>query len=153
MARPIKPTHLKVVAGTMRSDRKNENEPVLPCKRPEMPATLSDGAEKVWPTVCGILEGMGVLTTADQFAVEGLCESYAELRAARDALADHGDLTYETTNKAGDTMFRARPEVAMVADADRRFSGWLTKCGMTPADRSRVSAAPTGQKNPFAEFG
>jgi phage terminase small subunit len=36
-------------------------------------------------------------------------------------------------------MIRARPEVAMIADADRRIMMWMSKFGLTPADRSRVS--------------
>lgn len=44
-------------------------------------------------------------------------------------------------------MWRAYPEVAMIADLDRRFAMWLAKVGLTPADRSRVSAVGGEEKN------
>jgi len=50
-------------------------------------------------------------------------------------------------------MRRSRPEIADIADADRRFCMWLSRFGMTPADRSRVSAAMPESGNPFAELG
>jgi phage terminase small subunit len=51
-------------------------------------------------------------------------------------------------------MLRSHPAVAIVADADRRYAMWLSKFGLTPSDRSRVSAAISDtDKNPFAQFG
>jgi P27 family predicted phage terminase small subunit len=106
---------------------------------------------------------MGILTRADVIAVEGLCESYSDLLAARDSLkqdivhgtvivAKGGSLTYTTTGKSG-IMVRNRPEVALIGDADRRVSMWLAKFGLTPADRSRVSAnVDPGAADPFADF-
>jgi len=153
MARPIKPTHLKVVSGTAQKCRTNPNEPKPERARLSPPAHVSNCAREVWGTVALILDEMGVLTKADVLAMEGLCEAYAELQKARSELDELGSLTYETTNQSGDTMWRARPQVAMVSDADRRFRMWLAAVGMTPADRSRVSAAPAEKKNAFADFG
>jgi phage terminase small subunit len=48
---------------------------------------------------------------------------------------------------------RQRPELADISDADRRISSWAAKFGMTPADRSRVSASPEETRNAFADFG
>jgi P27 family predicted phage terminase small subunit len=98
---------------------------------------------------------MGVLTTADALALECLCEAYADLLSARTALAKRGaSLSYETKTKEGGVMHRAYPEVAMVSDADRRFVMHLGRFGLTPADRSRVSAHGGGaDENPFAAFG
>lgn len=146
MARPRKPTHLKVVAGTEKPCRANKAEPKPRKLRPVSPSHLSDKAKSAWDAVSVILERMGVLTEADGLALEGLCEAYADLTAARDSLPEDGSLTYETTNKDGGVMIRPRPEVAMIADADRRFAMWLTKFGLTPADRSRVSAGDAGEE-------
>lgn len=118
-----------------------------------MPSHISPPARTAWRHVCKFLDDMGVLTTADGLAVEGLVESYAELCAARSALDARGSITYETTTKDGSTMYRPHPEVAMIADADRRFRGWLATCGLSPADRSKVSAAPDSEAaNPFDIF-
>jgi P27 family predicted phage terminase small subunit len=163
MARPIKPTHLKVVAGTAQKCRMNPNEPKPQRSRPSPPAHLSDRAKAAWGAVSLILDEMGVLTKADVFAVEGFCEAYADGQAARaslakdaiydgDMIAIGGALTYVTVGKSG-PMLRQRPEIAMIADADRRLAMWAAKCGMTPADRARVSASPAEKQNDFAEFG
>ena len=94
-----------------------------------------------WGHISKQLLAMGVLTVADGLALEALCEDYADLQRYRKALADRGADTYELTAKSGAKMIRAYPEVAMAADADRRFQSWLGKFGLTPVDRARVSAA------------
>jgi P27 family predicted phage terminase small subunit len=151
---PPKPTALKVVAGTDRPCRTNAAEPKPPRGRPSPPVHISDKARTAWAYVTVILDQMGVLTDADALAVEGLCEAYADVQAARAALAARdGALTYETQTKAGGRMVRAYPEMAMLADADRRLMAWMSRFGLTPADRSRVSMAPQTGGNKFAEFG
>lgn len=153
MARPRKPTHLKVVAGTDQPCRTNKKEPKPERERPSPPAWISDHAKVVWGEACLILDKMGVLTGADVFALENLCESIADLKRARASLARDivvgtgpdavvvargGEETYVSVGKAG-ALVKSRPEVAMIADADRRVGNWLSKFGLSPADRSRVS--------------
>lgn len=153
MARPRKPTHLQLVTGTFRPDRRSKNEPKPQRARPSPPEHLSDRAKTAWGYVSALLERMGVLTEADGMALEGLCESYADvltLRRSRDAREAP---TYETINQSGGIMHRAYPEFAMLEAADRRFCMWLSKFGLTAADRSRVTAGEQRESNPFAELG
>lgn len=162
--RPRKPTHLKVVAGTDQPCRTNKKEPKPARERPSPPAWISDHATVVWGEACAILDKMGVLTGADVFAMIGLCECIADLRRARASLArdmvigegSHvaivakgGDETYISVGKTG-ALVKARPEVAMIADADRRMAMWLSKFGLSPADRSRVSTI--GDDKPADEW-
>lgn len=151
--RPRKPTHLKLVSGTAQPCRTNKNEPKLRREIPSPPSHLSDKAKSAWGYVSTLTDEMGILTRADRLALEGLCESYAEVCAHREALRKRGSWTYETTNAAGGVMHRPFPEVAMLSDADRRFQSWLVKFGLTPADRSRVSAADDSARNAFADLG
>jgi P27 family predicted phage terminase small subunit len=165
--RPPKPTHLKVVAGTAQKCRTNKREPKPERGLPSPPVHVSDKAKTTWGAVSVILDNMGVLTSADGFAMEGLCEAYADLLAARASLArpltmetedgvhvfaEAGERYYWTMGKGG-PMRRARPEIADIADADRRFAGWLAKFGLTPADRTRVAGKLPGEANAFAELG
>lgn len=150
--RPPKPTHPKSIKGTMQPCRTSAREPKLPREIPSPPAHLSDRAKSAWGYVSALLDEMGALTRVDGLAIEGLCEAYAELCAAREALRERGSTTYETLNQSGSVMHRAYPEVGMAADADRRVSGWLAKFGLSPADRSRVSAALDRTANPFADL-
>lgn len=147
--RPRKPTELKIITGTLQATRTNPNEPKPDRRIPAPPLHLSPYARASWPYVSAVLDDLGVLTAADGLALEGLCECYADLRRAREALNNLGTDTYETTGKDGNTMRRAYPEVAMVQDADRRLQSWLSKFGLTPADRSRVSASKATSDNPF----
>jgi phage terminase small subunit len=39
-------------------------------------------------------------------------------------------------------MIRPHPLVAMLADADRRYRGWESEFGLTPASRPRVPGVP-----------
>ena len=94
---------------------------------------------------------MGVLTLADKLALENLCEAVADLRNARDALAARRDLVYKSTTMTG-VMHRPYPEVAMVADADRRVAMWLSRFGLTPSDRAKVTAADKIEEDPAEAF-
>ena len=80
---------------------------------------------------------MGILTIADALALERLCECLAEVQECREVLQRLGG-TYETKNLAGERMYRSRPEVARLADADRRFRSYALEFGLTPAARSKV---------------
>lgn len=149
--RPRLPTRLKVVKGTAQPCRTNKSEPTPAEGVPSRPAHLSAKAKAAWRAVVPILQDMRVLTVADSLALEGLCEAYADLCAARAVLQKRGGATYSFVTKTGDTVYRAYPEVAQAADADRRFRSWLASFGLTPADRSRVDATmPEDRENPFA---
>jgi P27 family predicted phage terminase small subunit len=135
MARPRKPTALKLVTGTFRKDRNNAAEPQPKRAIPRCPSHLSDGAKLQWRHFARLLSGMGVLTAADGPALAALAETADDLAVARRALAAHGGaLTYAT-----ETGFRVYPEVRLISDANKRLASWLARFGMTPADRARVS--------------
>ena len=168
MARPRKPTQLKVVGGTYRPDRAAPDEPTPEKARPPMPPGLSARGKRAWREAAEIAERMGVLTEADPVALEELAETLADLRAARASLARALTLTrtaedgavqiltyarageryYWTEGKSG-PMRRSRPEVADIADASRRLALWVARFGMTPADRTKVSGKKAAQRNPF----
>ena len=176
--RPRKPTALKVVGGTHRADRGSPNEPapapIAPGNLPEMPSGLSARGKRAWREAAEIATRMGVLTSADPVALEELAETLADLRAARASLgrplmlpvslkddgtleepqfaAQAGERYYWTRGMSG-WMRRTRPEVADIADASRRLALWVSRFGMTPADRSRVSAIKGKEANPFADLG
>lgn len=165
MARPRTPTALKQLRGTDQPCRMNPREPRPARARPRAPEHLSDRAKECWGQVCRLLDGMGVLTKADGLALEGLCESYAEMLTARERIRQYKSPTYRQVtkkqvgaDKEGNPIFeekimiRAVPEVAIAADAERRFKSWLASFGLTPADRSRVSGLETPKANDWASF-
>ncbi|NOG69800.1 phage terminase small subunit P27 family [Roseicella sp. DB1501] len=148
MPYPRKPTALKKLEGTARKDRVLPNEPMPDRLVADAPRHLSKRAKRVWPDFVTLLNGMGVLTVADAYALEAVVECYAELADARAALRKRGSTTYEANG-----LWKSYPEVQIVADADRRLKAWLTEFGCTPAARTKVSASTEkDDKNPFEEL-
>jgi P27 family predicted phage terminase small subunit len=101
-----------------------------------------------------LLDRMGVLTEADTYALERGCAVYAEILTYQ-RLVDESGATYTTTSTQGDTVIKANPAVAMLADADRRFKAWLVEFGLTPAARSKVhvqNADDDKKEDPLSEF-
>ena len=96
-----------------------------------------------------IADGMGILTEGDPAALEAMAGALADLRAARASLdapieIKSKDGTMIAMAKAGERYYwtgargipvrKVRPEVADIADADRRFLAWCQRFGMSPAD-------------------
>lgn len=148
-----KPTHLRVVAGNAGKRPLNKLEPKPRRELPSPPAHMSDAARVAWGRLTVILDRMGVLTEADAYALERLAELYAEMVALSEVIAAEGR-TYETVTETGSSIFRPRPEVAMLADADRRFRAYLIEFGLTPAARSKVKADGGDEEkaNPAAAY-
>ena len=134
-----KPTQLKVVQGNPGRRPLNEDEPTPERVAPMCPDHVSEKAREVWDDLAAVLLNMGVLTEADAYAFERLAECYAEVVDCRESIEEHGR-TYATRTQSGGVMVRPRPEVAMLADADRRFRAYLVEFGLTPAARSKVKA-------------
>ncbi|MFK0090657.1 phage terminase small subunit P27 family [Pseudomonas sp. NPDC090755] len=146
------PTELKLVRGNPGKRPINKKEP-LPAKRiPSTPGHLTNEGQVAWGRLTVLLDRMGVLTEADGFALERLCDCYAEILALRE-LVDTNGRTYETTSTQGELVIKANPAVAMLADADRRFKSYLVEFGLTPAARSKVQVKDDEPKeDQFAEF-
>lgn len=148
MARPRKPSHLKVVSGTDRKDRRNDAEPVAPKGAPEAPLWLSNRAAEIFAGLCATIDGMGYLSTADQAVIAMAASRLEEVEIATARVEDEGR-TYDTTSATGDRMIRPNPMVAQRSEAMRHAHALLSELGLTPAARSKVSAGKKGDDNPF----
>lgn len=146
------PSHLKLVRGNPGKRATNGSEPKPRREIPSPPAHLSDRAKVAWGAVSVLLDRMGILTEADGLALERLCEVYAEILEIRGSMPADGSRTYECKTKEGGTMIRAIPEVAMLADADRRFKAWLVEFGLTPAARTKVQVKDGQESDPLADY-
>ena len=124
MPRPRKPTGLHLVQGTLRTtrhrDRQNEPEIIEPLGGP--PQGWPIEAKLLWAELADLIPP-GVATKADRVIFETLLRLVAKMREGPEAMT---------------------PALA---------SQIRTACavfGMTPADRSRVSAPRLPESNPFA---
>ncbi|WP_188036009.1 phage terminase small subunit P27 family [Pseudomonas sp. EZ-C24] len=145
------PTELKLVRGNPGKRAINKNEPKPARRIPSAPAHLTNEAQVAWGRLTVLLDRMGVLTEADGFALERLCDCYAEILALRE-IVDAQGRTYETTSTQGELVLKANPAVAMLADVDRRFKSYLVEFGLTPAARSKVQVKQNDdEEDPLAE--
>lgn len=150
--RKRKPDHLKVVAGTDQPSRMNPNAPKAPKELPEAPEWLSKEATKYFDRLVETLVKMGIASSADIDVIAHCASRLYEIEECTAIIEDLGK-TYQTTTQAGDTMFRARPEVAMRNEAMRHAQSLLGELGLTPAARSRVTANPDEGDNEFSKLG
>lgn len=148
MARPRKPSHLKVVSGTARKDRTNGAEPEAPKGAPDAPLWLSSRAAEIFHGLCATIDGMGYLSTADQSVIAMAASRLEEVEIATARVEDEGR-TYDTTSATGDRMIRPNPMVAQRSEAMRHAHALLSELGLTPAARSKVSAGKKVDDNPF----
>ena len=148
-----KPTALRLIEGNPGKRAINKREPKPGREIPSCPAHLTDAGKVAWGRLCALLDRMGVLTEADAFTLERLCDCYAEILACREEVEARGRI-YESVKGEGEVLMKANPAVAMLADADRRFKGYLVEFGLTPAARSKVQVKPDDDEkaDPLREF-
>lgn len=145
------PDHLKVVTGTFRPDRKPQ-APHMPLQHglPDAPAWLSARASQIFEEVGAIILDMNLMTIGDGVMLAMLASRIEEVEACTAVIEDLGR-SYAVKMKSGDTMFRARPEVAMRNDALRHAQSLLVEFGLSPAARAKVTPAGGDKgQNPFA---
>ncbi len=149
-----KPSALKLLQGTARLDRENPLEPTPDRGVPVAPAHLSATGKKAHAAIAQLLDAMNVVTVADAPILELIASTYSDLRFAEKALHARGSMTYEATSRDSGLIVRVWPEFGIVSDLRKQLLALLVKCGLTPADRSRVSVidGPGDDDDEFAEF-
>lgn len=131
---------MKVIEGTARKDRVNENEPVPPEGDISCPARVKGRAREFWDEHAPYLEQMGLLTVADVPMMAELCQTEAEYWNAVDDVEEHG-LRLMTYTEGG-TRHMENPCVKIASDAGKRLKSLMVEFGMSPSSRTRVKAAP-----------
>lgn len=145
------PTAIKLATGNRGKRRINHHDATKPKGTPIPPEDLGDSVRQAWFAITPILQGMGVLDTSDGLALERLCECYVEVRELTKDIRENGR-TQKVQTESGAAFERQRPQVAMLADADRRFKSYLVEFGMSPAARSKVHASPEDTETPADKY-
>jgi P27 family predicted phage terminase small subunit len=136
-----KPTSLKVLQGTYRQDQSNPAEPEPSRGVPEPLGCLSGAEQSVYRRIVGILDGMRVLTVADRDAVSRLAQDFCLVNEAKRQLDSKGWVLISSNGNS-----YKNPWATVYNEARKREAeGWI-RFGLTPADRSRVKAAPEEPK-------
>lgn len=150
--RPPKPTEMKRLEGTARKDRTNAAQPVsAPVEALVMPLDLTDREKMAWTELEAVVLPMRVATPSDLPAFRQMVTTLAIIEEARHAINELG-LTFTVTTESG-VVVRKRPEVEVLLAAKKQLAVELSRFGLTPADRQRVSAlGAESEGDPLDEF-
>jgi len=130
------PTEIKKQRGTLRKDRLNPNEPVLPSVLPPIPSWLSEDGQKAFSELSTLLHDMSVLTQADEIALTLLCDAYSEYKKAKEIVNKLG-ATIDIISREGNSKPTIRPEVQIANQSFVRIFQLLKEFGLTPSSRAR----------------
>jgi len=136
------PTALKIVRGNPGRRPLPQNEPKLAVKLPPHPKDLSESELAAWSDLSVPLLKMKVLTEADAVVLELAAVELAAYREAHRHLAEEGTVIEGKLN----------PWYIAREGAWKKLFRMLAACGMTPADRTKVSVVGDSAADPFEEF-
>jgi P27 family predicted phage terminase small subunit len=109
------------------------------------PSWLEGDAAKEWNRVAPELGRLGLLTVVDVPAFAGYCQAYRRWREAEAAVS--------SAVKAGGLGLAVSQGLeGMARERLRLMKTLAAEFGFTPASRSRVTAAPPQEKDPFEDF-
>lgn len=137
------PTAPKLVKGNPGKRAINKKEPKLKRLISPCPEHLDASGQVAWGRLTVLLDSMGVLTEADTFALERLCDCYTDILESRELIRRDGR-TY-TTESDGGTLIKTNPAVNQLRAAASQFKSYLVEFGLTPAARSKVKVIGEGQ--------
>jgi hypothetical protein len=152
---PRKPTAQKALTGTLRADRVNAREPDMPAVAlPTPPDGLSDHEREAWVELASVIDPMQIATASDRVAFRLFVEAVGMLATLRQSFSDAGGSpVYEVVTKSG-VQLATRPEVVQIATYQKLCLLHAVRWGLSPADRSRVSAlsGSAGGNDPLARW-
>jgi P27 family predicted phage terminase small subunit len=141
------PTEIKRQRGTLRKDRMNPNEPILPSIIPPIPSWLSEDGQKAFSELSNLLHDMSVLTQADELALTLLCDAFSEYKKAKEVVNKLGS-TMEVISREGNSKSTIRPEVQIANQSFVRIFQLLKEFGLTPSSRAKVNAIENASITP-----
>lgn len=145
------PTKMKILKGTAQKCRINKNEPVPKVAKLATPSYLDAQGKRTFADMAKLIADMRISAASDKHALAMMADMHSIYRKMRKILEVEG-FTYETTNQHGDTMFRARPEVAILSDAWKNVRSMMSEFGLTPSARAKVSATGEKEEDPLKKF-
>ena len=119
---------------------------------PDMPEHLTGVAAEKWRHLAELLTDMNVITTADKDMMELYCVTYAAYREALANVAKTGQVLVTREDHGKQVEVKRNPfstEFHRYAD---RMAKLLVEMGLTPSSRTRVTANPKADEDPFTEW-
>jgi P27 family predicted phage terminase small subunit len=131
-----KPTKLKLLQGTQRSDRLNRREPDPKSEIPSCPKHIQGESRREWKRITKELGALGLLTRVDRAAIAAYCDAYGRWTEAASKLSEKGLLV-----KAPSGYPILNPYLSIINSALDQMRKFLTEFGMTPSSRTRINVA------------
>lgn len=151
--RPRKPRALKLVLGTDRPDRANlkaPNSPSVPL--PKAPKGFSARQKRAWRELAELVDPMRITSRADVVAFREMARCLAMIDQADEELEEYGRTDYEVVTETG-TSYRKYSQVETIATYEKILDAKLSRFGMSPADREKVSKIGSDEADdPLDEF-
>lgn len=140
---PPKPSNLKVLHGTYRSDRAPANEPkprsvAMPC-----PSYLTRDAKRVWRKVAPELKALGLLTKIDGELLAVYCQTFADWLSYKGKLQEYGDVQILRDDEGNPRYVQPSPYVGMAHKAALLLRSIAQEFGFSPSSRTRINAMPS----------
>jgi len=153
--RPKKPTAIKKLEGTYRSDRAYDNEPDLPVSLPDRPSWLDEDplASQLFDQVTKYMVTMQVGTSVDGLALSMLSDQVAMYLRLRKTVLEEGEII-TTLNTAGIEVMKPHPALAPLNQAFANCQRLLREYGLTASSRANLNARVDdgSQINTFEDF-
>ena len=144
--RPL-PSKVKDLRGRPGKRPVNENEPEVPSGDPDMPAGLSEAAQKEWHKLLHVLRPTRVLTIADGLNLAAICYTYDVFMQANEDVKTfgvqikHPVMGRKGTDEEGTVVgyiAKKNPAVAIANEALKTMKSYMVEVGLTPASRSKL---------------
>ncbi|MDE3016357.1 MAG: phage terminase small subunit P27 family [Pseudomonadota bacterium] len=146
--RPPLPTHLKIVKGTARPHRLNEDEPMPPLVVPEPPDHLDERAKAKFTQVAEMLARHGIMTELDANAIARFAVVWCRWVDAEAEIKKRGPVVKTTSDNVIQNPFLAVANKCLLQMAQIE-----SEFGLTPSSRSRIRMEmPSDTVDPFEEY-
>jgi P27 family predicted phage terminase small subunit len=142
-----KPTALKKIDGTFRRDRANHREPIPErAESLDPPVQLDEYARAFWNYHVGKLSKLNLLTELDVYALTLAAEWWSIHQRAMKGL--ESELVH-VTDANGECC---RPELTAAKQALTNLQALMTRFGMDPVSRSKISVSPPDKKDEIGDL-
>ncbi len=128
------PTQVLNARGSWRG-KARKDEPKTKPDHPQCPVHLDAAARAEWKRLCGELDFMGILRSADQASLAVLCQAYSRWVRAEKAIAKDGIIIQARTHGT-----KAHPGIKIANEAIQIIYKLSAAFGLTPSDRARIHA-------------
>lgn len=153
--RPPKPTALKKLTGNPGHRPLNDAEPIPPDDMPEMPKGMGHIANREWRWMAPALKEMGLLSAVDGRAFAGYCKAAAMVEIYFKIALDEPMHEEPILNSLGleiGTKIKVNPAHAAYLASEKVMLAFLSRFGLTPADRARIKIERKPAVDPGEEF-